>query len=71
LDRFPDVLGLRLPDAEKLLRQAGISYKIEETVPKKRQPVEGAERIIRQIQKDDHLLLTICKIPEQGAKDEQ
>lgn len=60
---FPDVLGLELTQAEKLLKQLNCSFKTLETVSRRKQPIEGEYRVIGQRTIDNDLVLIVCKIP--------
>lgn len=63
MTEFPDVLGMELIQAEKLLKGMNCTYKTVETVSQRRQPIEGEYRVIRQRIEGHVLILIICKIP--------
>jgi hypothetical protein len=60
---IPDVLGYKLQDAEELLLAENICFQTIETFPRRREPLIGNFRVIRQIQNGGMILLTICKVP--------
>jgi hypothetical protein len=60
---IPDVLGYKLQDAEELLSAKKCCFQTIETFPRRREPMIGNYRVIRQIQNDGMILLTICKVP--------
>ena len=59
---FPDVLGMELHDATALLKAEGLAFIITETKPTKKEPADGALRVIRVQRRDQALMLTVCKI---------
>ncbi len=63
MTEFPDVLGLKLVQAEKLLTDMNCSYKTVETVSQRKQTIEGDYRVIRQRVEEHVLVLIICKVP--------
>lgn len=59
-----DILGYFLADAEKVLSDAGISYRIIETKPPRNDEIFGELRVIR-VRFDDALKcmeLTVCRV---------
>ena len=59
-------LGMRLADAENLLKKAGIPYEIRESAPDwKKNPMEGELRIIRVDESGNEqqkLILVVCRV---------
>jgi hypothetical protein len=64
LKEFPDILGLKLVEAEKILNAMACDFIVSETVSQRKQPVEGDYRVIRQRIEGDVLAVTICRIPD-------
>lgn len=59
---FSDILGLKLPKAEEILKSQGIKYKVIETASPRQQEITGEFRVIRQKMTDDTLVITVCRI---------
>ncbi|MDR3296553.1 MAG: hypothetical protein LBT26_12130 [Clostridiales Family XIII bacterium] len=60
----PDVLGMHLENAERLLSEAGVAFRVAETKPPFKKAMEGRLRVIR-VRLDDALgglELTVCRI---------
>lgn len=64
MKEFPDILGLKLVEAEKILSAMTCDFIVSETVSQRKQPVEGDYRVIRQRIEGDVLAVTICRIPD-------
>jgi hypothetical protein len=63
-------LGMRLSEAEPLLRAAGIAYTVVRTEPDwKKDPVTGPLRIIRVRERTDALELVCCPVPDPFAQE--
>lgn len=70
---FPDVLGLTLAEAEAILLDQGASYQVVETISRKKNPVAGELRVIRQTENSSRLFLVVCRVPDlsgRGAEDD-
>ena len=64
-----DLLGLKLQEAEEKLAQQGIAHRIINITPFYKghpKPVEGGFSIVRAVQADDCLELTVCAVPERN-----
>lgn len=61
MDRIPDLTGYLIEDAEKIIKEAGIEFIVEETTSP-RNDVEGEEkRVVRQVVKDGVINITLCR----------
>lgn len=65
-----DVLGLALEDAEALLKREGASYRVQETAPRRREPLEGSFRVVGQRQDGSACTLIVCRVPDGVLKDD-
>jgi beta-lactam-binding protein with PASTA domain len=65
-----DVLGYRLEDAIKELKNAGLLFDVVEIFPKVKREIVGELRVIKQQSSDAKYQLTVCKIPEFKDKED-
>lgn len=73
MENCPDVVGLKLAEASDILDGFQIDYIVTETISRKREPVQGVLRVIRQTESNGRLNLTVCRVPDlcgQGANDD-
>ena len=64
-------LGMRLAEAEPLLRAAGLAYTVVRTEPDwKKDPVQGPLRVIRVREAAGALELVCCPVPDPFAAEE-
>jgi hypothetical protein len=59
-----NLLGWKAEEAEALLREQGMSVRIDITTPTVRKPVEGPLRVIRQEVQGDTCVLTACRVTD-------
>jgi len=61
---FPDLLGMMLEDAVKILQLKEIPYQVIETIPAKKDAVLGFQRVIKQKKNDGIYQIYVCKVPD-------
>ncbi|MEA4988569.1 MAG: hypothetical protein VB095_10955 [Anaerovorax sp.] len=61
---FPDLLGMVLEEALELLNKKEISYQVSETAPRKKETLEGIQRVINQKNEKGVCHLIVCKVPD-------
>ncbi|WP_206457832.1 hypothetical protein [Anaerovorax sp. IOR16] len=61
---YPDLLGMVLEEALELLKKKDIPYQVSETAPRKKEALEGIQRVINQKNKDGICHLIVCKVPD-------
>lgn len=59
-----DVLGMVLERAESLLRSREQTWEVRETSPPGNREILGPKRVIRQQWSGDHVILTVCRVPD-------
>lgn len=59
---FPDILGLKWPEAEEMLKSGKIRYQLIETAPPFNDKKSGEWRVVRQKISNDVLIVTVCKV---------
>lgn len=66
--KTPDVLGMKMPAAIRILDAAGISYHKEILEPLKKQEACGSAspfRVVRQqVREDGSVVLSLCRVPD-------
>lgn len=61
---FPDLLGMVFEQARERLESQKIPYEVFETIPTKKNAVDGFKRVIKQKNENGICHLTVCKVPD-------